>query len=164
MLGIALQPPSPGVGLVTIDNAKGPLPAFAVPAGTELRAGQVPFITANPLAVLPVSAAVYYKQPQQLDAATLAQYQLLYETFLTSDTETLSFYKPVVLDPPAPGKPDPVVDLGDPVAGTIDRSVWIALWGRRVPPAPTSDARSRAKHCRSGCIRPRRCPARCCRR
>ena len=131
MLGIALQPPSPGVGLVTIDNTKGPLPAFAVPSGTKLRAGQVPFVTANPLAVLPVTAAVYYKQPQQLDAATLAQYQLLYETFLTSDTETLSFYKPVALDPPAPGKPDPVVDLSDPVAGTIDRSLWIALLGQK---------------------------------
>lgn len=131
MLGIALQPPSPGVGLVTIDNAKAALPAFAVPAGTKLRAGQVPFITANSLAVLPVTAAVYYKQPQQLDAATLAQYQLLYQTLLTSDTETLSFYKPVVMDPPAPGKPDPVVDLSDPVAGTIDRSVWIALLGQK---------------------------------
>jgi predicted phage baseplate assembly protein len=132
MLGIALQPPSPGVGLVTIDNAKGPLqPALAVPAGTQLRAGQVPFVTSNPLAVLPVSAAVYYKQPQQLDAATLAQYQLLYQTFLTSDTETLTFYKPVILDPPAPGKLDPVVDLGDQINGTIDRSAWIALLGQK---------------------------------
>lgn len=140
MLGIALQPPSPGVGLVTIDNKSGPLqPFLAVPEGTELRAGQVPFVTANSLAVLPVSAAVYYKQPQQLDAATLAHYQLLYQTFLTTDTETLSFYKPVKLDPPEPGKANPVVDLGDPINGTIDRSLWIALLGQKG--AAASDVR-----------------------
>jgi len=144
MLGIALQPPSPAVGLVTIDNPKGPV--LKVTDGTELRAGQVPFVTANPLAVLPVSAAVYYKQPQQLDAATVAHYQLLYQTFLTSDTETLTFYEPVSLDPPAAGKPDPVVDLGDQVNGTIDRSVWIALLGQKG--ADRSDAR------RAGLIQP----------
>jgi predicted phage baseplate assembly protein len=137
MLGIALQPPAPAIGLVTIGDPKGPM--LEVPAGTELRAGQVPFVTANALAVLPVSAAVYYKQPQQLDAATLAHYQLLYQTFLTSDTETLTFYKPVSLDPPAAGKPDPAVDLGDQVNGTIDRSVWIALLGQKG--ADCSDAR-----------------------
>ena len=132
MLGIALQPPSPGIGLVSFINEKGPLqPAFALPTGTEVRAGQVPFVTSNPMVILPVESAVYYKQPQQLDDATLAQYQLIYQTFLTTDTEVLTFYKPVSLDPPAPGKPDPVVDLGDPINGTIDRSLWIALLGQK---------------------------------
>ena len=72
MLGIALQPPSPGVGLVTIGNEKGPLgpPPLAVPVGTQLRARQVPFVTTSALAVLPVESAVYYKQPQSPDAAT----------------------------------------------------------------------------------------------
>ncbi|GAB3866184.1 hypothetical protein GCM10028801_38120 [Nocardioides maradonensis] len=141
MLGIALQPPSPGVGLVTIGNTKGPLgpPALSVPTGTQLRAGQVPFVTANPLAVLPVESAVYYKQPQRPDAATLAQYQLLYQTFLTSDTDVLSYYRPVSLDPPAAGRPDPVVDLGDAQHGTIDRSLWIALLGQKG--AAASDVR-----------------------
>ena len=134
MLGISLQPASPGVGLLTISNDKAPLPKLAVEAGTEVRAGSVPFLIANPLAVLPVSAAVYYKQPQQLDETTLTQYRLLYQTFLDSDTDTLTFYKSVSLDPPATGKPDPVVDLGDSVNGTIDRSLWVALLGRAGEP------------------------------
>src|SRR5262249_21167827 len=62
-----------------------------------------------------------------LDEATREQYKLKYLTFLESDTDVLTFYQPVLLDPPASGKPDPVVDLGDPVNGTIDRSLWIAL-------------------------------------
>ncbi|MFE4964220.1 putative baseplate assembly protein [Streptomyces sp. NPDC056660] len=129
MLGIALQPPSPGTGLVTVGNDKGPLaPPLPLPAGTELRAGQVPFTTSTPLAVLPVTSALYYKQPQTaLDAATRSRYQLLYQTFLETDSDVLTFYKPVALDPPATGKPDPVVDLGDPVNGTVDRSLWVAL-------------------------------------
>jgi hypothetical protein len=129
MLGISLQPPSPGVGLVTISNDRGPLePPLAVLPESELRAGQVPFVTTTGLAVLPVTSAVYYKQPQAaLDEATREQYRLLYQTFLESDTDVLTFYQPVRLDPPASGKPDPVVDLGDPVNGTIDRSLWVAL-------------------------------------
>lgn len=130
MLGISLQPASPGIGLVTISNDKAALDMHPVPTGATVTAGQVPFLTCNPLAVLPVAAAVYYKQPQQLDAATLAQYQLLYQTFLESDTDVLTFYRSVALDPPATGKPDPVVDLGDQVSGTIDRSVWVALLGQ----------------------------------
>ncbi|HXH78128.1 putative baseplate assembly protein [Nocardioides sp.] len=130
MLGIGLQPASPGVGLVTISNDKAPLPMLPVPVGSEVRAGQVPFLTANPVAVLPVTAAAYYKQPQQLDAATLAHYQLLYQTFLESDADVLTFYRSVSLDPPATGKPDPVVDLGDQLNGTIDRSLWVALLGQ----------------------------------
>ena len=41
----------------------------------------------------------------------------------------LTFYQPVSLDPPAPGRADPVVDLGDAEHGTIDRSLWMALLG-----------------------------------
>ncbi|MEU9455119.1 putative baseplate assembly protein [Streptomyces sp. NPDC048277] len=143
MLGIALQPPSPGVGLVTIGNDKGPLtPPLAVPTGTELKAGQVPFSTATPMAVLPVTSAVYYKQPQPaLDQATRDRYQLIYQTFLEADTDVLTFYKPVSLDPPATGKPDPVVDLADQTGGTVDRSLWVALLG---PKGADPDAVRRA--------------------
>jgi hypothetical protein len=131
LLGIGLQPASPGVGLVTVSNDRGPLPLLAFEAGTELTAGQVRFLTDTSLAVLPVTAAAYYKQPQQLDAATLDHYRMLYQSFLQTDSEVLTFYKPVALEPPATGKPDPVIDLGDPVNGTIDRSLWIALLGQK---------------------------------
>lgn len=129
MLGIALQPPTPGRGLVTVTNGKGALaPSLPLPAGTEVRAGQVRFATTTSLAVLPVTAQVYYKKPQaDLDDETMARYQLIYQTFLDSDTTSLSFYQPVRLDEPAAGKPDPVVDLGDAMNGTIDRSLWLAI-------------------------------------
>ena len=46
MLGISLQPASPGNGLVAFSNDRGPLqPPLALPAGTALQAGQVPFLT-----------------------------------------------------------------------------------------------------------------------
>jgi predicted phage baseplate assembly protein len=130
MLGISLQPASPGNGLVTFSNDSGPLqPPLALPAGTALQAVQVPFLTTTGLGVLPVTAAPYYKAPQTLDTATQAQYQLLYQTFLDSSSDVLTFYQPVALPPPATGKPDPVIDLGDPVNGTIDRSLWLAILG-----------------------------------
>jgi hypothetical protein len=128
MLGISLQPASPGNGLVTFSNDRGPLqPPLVVAAGSQVRASQVPFLVTNGLGVLPVSALVYYKAAQTLDAATQAQYQQLYQTFLNTLSDTLSFYLPVALDLPATGKLDPVVDLGDPVNGPIDRSLWLAL-------------------------------------
>jgi predicted phage baseplate assembly protein len=128
MLGISLEPPAAGTGLVSFGNDKGPIAPLVVTAGTEVRAGKVPFQTTNPIDVLPVSAAVYYKAPQpNLDAATQARYQLIYQTFLSSSTDVLTFYQSTELDAPATGKPDPVVDLGDPIAGTIDRSLWVAL-------------------------------------
>lgn len=128
MLGISLQPASPGNGLVAFSNDRGPLqPPLGLPAGTQVKAGQVPFLVQNGLAVLPVSAITYYKAPLTLDPATQAQYQLLYQTFLNSSSDVLTFYQPVALDPPATGKQDPVVNLGDPVNGTIDRSLWLAI-------------------------------------
>ncbi len=140
LLGIDLQPASPGVGLVTVGNDRGPLPPLAVEAGTEVRAGQVRFLTDTSLAVLPVTAAAYFKQPQQPDATTADHYRTLYQSFLETDSEVLTFYKPVALDPPATGRIDPVVDLGDPANGTIDRSLWIALLGQKG--AALSDVRA----------------------
>jgi len=130
MLGISLQPASPGTGLVAFSNDRGPLqPPLGLPGGTVVKAGQVPFLTTTGLAVLPLTGAAYYKQPQTLDDATQAMYQMLYQTFLSTSSDVLSFYQPVALAAPATGKPGPVVDLGDPVNGTIDRSLWIALLG-----------------------------------
>ena len=138
MLGVSLQPASPGNGLVAFSNDRGPLqPPLGLPAGTQVRAGQVPFLVQDGVAVLPVTAAAYYKAPQALDAATQAQYQLLYQTFLDGPSDVLSFYQPVALASPATGKPDPVVDLGDPVNGTIDRSLWLAILGQ---PGADTDA------------------------
>jgi hypothetical protein len=128
MLGISLQPASPANGLVTFSNDRGPLqPPLVVPADSQVRAGQVPFLVTNGLDVLPVSVLAYYKAAQTLDAATQTRYQQLYQTFLNTPSDVLSFYLPVALDVPATGKLDPVLDLGDAVNGPIDRSLWLAL-------------------------------------
>ena len=140
MLGISLQPASPGHGLVAFSNDRGPLQPLGLAAGTEVRAGQVPFVVEDGLAVLPVTAAAYYKAPQTLDAATQAQYQLLYQTFLNPPSDVLSFYQPVAFPSPATGKPDPVVDLGNAVNGAIDHSLWLAI----MAPTPTSTEAVRA--------------------
>lgn len=123
MLGISLQPASPGQGLVAFSNDRGQLQPLGLAAGTQVRAGQVPFLLQDGLAVLPVTAAAYYKAPQTLDAATQATYQQLYQTFLDTPSDVLTFYLPTALDPPTTGKPDPVVDLNV----TIDRSLWLAI-------------------------------------
>ena len=140
LLGIGLQPASPGVGLVTVSNDRGPLPPLAVEAGTEVRAGQVRFVTDTSLAVLPVDRRGVLQAAPAARRATVAHYRTLYQSFLATDSEVLTFYKPVALDPPATGKPDPVIDLGDPVNGTIDRSLWIALLGQKG--AALSDVRA----------------------
>ena len=129
MLGISLQPASPGSGLVAFSNDRGPLqPPLALPAGTALQAGQVPFLTHNrPGCPAGHRGPVLQGAADSRHRQTQAQYQLLYQTFLDSSSDVLSFYQPVALPPPATGKPDPVVNLGDPVNGTIDRSLWLAI-------------------------------------
>lgn len=128
MLGISLMPPSPGRGLVTIGNDKGPLtPPLEVAAGTLLRAGRVPFSTLAPLDVLPLTSVAYVKVPVAVPEEQLRRYQDLYASFLQTPADALSFYTPVALEPPATGRPDTVVDLGDQQHGTIDRALWLAL-------------------------------------
>lgn len=109
MLGISLQPASPGQGLVAFSNDRGPLqpPPLGLAAGTQVRAGQAPFLLQGGLAVLPVKAVAYYKATQTLDAATQATYQQLYQTFLDTPSDVLTFYLPTALDPPAARQAQP---------------------------------------------------------
>lgn len=132
LLGVPLQPATPGQGLVVFRNERGPIQAYPLEAGIEVRAGKVPFRTRTALCILPVTAAVFYKRPvSDLDEATLAQYRLLYDSFLETDSDQLKFYKSSPLEAPETGKPLPVVDLADSVNGVIDRSLWVALVGPR---------------------------------
>lgn len=132
LLGVPLQPATPGQGLVVFRNERGPTQAYPLEAGIEVRAGKVPFRTRTAVCILPVSAAVFYKRPvSDLDEATLAQYRLLYDSFLEQDSDQLQFYKSTPLAAPETGKPWPVVDLADTANATIDRSLWVALVGPR---------------------------------
>lgn len=128
LLGVPLRPAAPGRGLVSFRNDRGPAQPWPLEAGAELRAGKVPFRTRTGVCILPISAEAYYKRPRtDLDASTKAQYQVLYQTFLNTPVDQLQYYQSTRLEPPIPGKPLPMVDLADPLNGTIDRSLWVAL-------------------------------------
>ncbi len=60
LLGIPLQPASPGRGLVAFRNERGPVKPWPVEAGLELLAGKVPFYTRTGLCILPVTAYAFY--------------------------------------------------------------------------------------------------------
>lgn len=136
LLGVPLQPAAPARGLVVFRNERGPVQAWPLEAGIELRAGKVPFRTRTAVCILPVTAEVFYKRPVgDLDPATAAQYRLLYESFLEQDTDQLQFYRSTPLPVPEIGKPLPELDLADSQNGVVDRSLWVALAGpRNVPP------------------------------
>lgn len=128
LLGLPLRPAAAARGIVVFRNERGPLdPPLPIPAGTELRAGKVPFRTRTDVDLLPVTSAVFIKQPQtELDPAAEAKFRLLYEPFLETDADQLQFYKSVAIENPVTGRPNPVIDLAD-TTSTIDRSAWIAL-------------------------------------
>ncbi|MCS6844216.1 MAG: putative baseplate assembly protein [Caldilineales bacterium] len=132
LLGVPLQPATPARGLVVFRNERGPIQAWPLEAGVELRAGKVPFRTRTAVCILPVTAEVFYKRPVgELDPNTAAQYRLLYESFLERDADQLQFYRSTPLAAPEIGKPLPELDLADSQNGVVDRSLWVALVGPR---------------------------------
>src|SRR6185369_698695 len=62
LLGQPLRPASAAEGIVVFSNPRGPQEVFTLPAGLELRAGQVPFRTTRGLDVLPIEAQAFYKR------------------------------------------------------------------------------------------------------
>ncbi len=128
LLGLNLQPASPARGLVAFSNDRGPVKPLPFDTGQTLLAGKVQFRTRTDVNILPVTTVAYYKKPQtDLDTTTRQQYQMLFQTFLNSNADQLQFYTATQLEAPQNGKPLAVVDLNDPINGTIDRSLWIAL-------------------------------------
>ena len=140
LLGIPLHPASSARGIVTFSAESGPQQTITLPAGLEVRAGQVPFRTQLGLDLLPVEARAYTKrrlaeQPQEL----VDYYSALYASYKGSKPETtsLELYETVPLAVEHPEG----VDL----VGTADRSLWIALLLRRadgVGEAPLAAART----------------------
>lgn len=127
LLGIGLQPATPGRGLVHFRNERGPIQPVGVEADSELKAGNVPFRTLNDVHILPVTAAVYYKEVQQdLDPVLRTQYEQLYESFRESPSSTFVFYQTQPLEEPEIGRDLPEIDLAD-ATQTLDQSLWIAL-------------------------------------
>lgn len=127
LLGIGLQPETPGRGLVTFTNERGPIQPVAFPEGAELRAGNVPFRALNTVNILPVSAAAFYKAEQtDLDPALRTQFEQLYESFRTSPDTGFRFYQTTPLESPESGQELPELDLAN-TQQAIDESLWLAL-------------------------------------
>lgn len=126
LLDIPLRSASEAVGLATIANERGPLEVTTLAADLELLAGKVPFRTQMGLDVLPVETRMVVKRPVlDPDPAVLNYYKLLYASYQADFPDAPSLYESIQLDPAK----EPI-DL----AGTIDRSLWIALIARADDP------------------------------
>ena len=137
LLGVPLQPATPGYGIVAFRNERGPVKPFPFDPGLETLAGKVPFRTRTGVCILPVTATLFYKQPQpNLAEAEKQRYQSLYESLLNTPIDQMRFYKSAPLDPPKTGRPLPSINLADTtnLNGTIDRSIWVALSGQKNVP------------------------------
>jgi hypothetical protein len=124
LLGVPLAPAAPAQGLVTITNERGILRTETLPDAIEVRAGPVPFRTTLGLDVLPVEARAFIKRSIPPDPALVDYYSLLYASYEQQLPLALSLYKTVAFD----GTVVPQVDLN---SDTVDRSIWIALAGRK---------------------------------
>jgi hypothetical protein len=126
LLGMPLQSAAPAHGLVTFANERGPLAAFTLNGGLEVRAGKVPFRTGLGLDVLPIEGRIYYKRLQKnLSNAQTAYYRQLYASFFPEEelqTGTLQLYETVTMPEPTPASTG--VDLAS--ADVVD-GLWIAL-------------------------------------
>ena len=126
LLRIPMQPASPARGFVTFTNDRGPLKEVNIPPDLELRAGQVVFRSQAGLDVLPIEAAVYYKQPVA-DAAAEADPSLYARFVAGGATAELRYYRTAALDFSTDPAYWPAIDLQ---RDTADGSLWIALLAR----------------------------------
>ena len=109
MLGIGLQPASPGVGLVTVGNDRGPLPPLAVAGGHrgERRAGAASSPTPRWRCCRSPPRRTTSSR-SSLDAATAGPLpSCSTRRSSTTDTEVLTFYKPVRARPAGHGQARP---------------------------------------------------------
>jgi hypothetical protein len=118
LLGIPLRPAAPAYALVTFNNDRGPTTPLPVEKGLELYAGKVPFRTRTDVNILPVSAVVFFKKRIELSGTDQTRQLELFGADKTS-------YESVMLEAPAVGKPDPVVNLRS--QDIRDNALWLAL-------------------------------------
>jgi hypothetical protein len=156
LLNVPLRPASAADGLVSIQNERGPIHPLLLEQGVVVTAGNVPFITRDPLNVLPVQVQVFYKRPIAGTDPAYARYRDQYEAVLvarlaegadlqglpfpgSAEFEALGFtpqfYEPVVLPLPKRGESLPAFDLD----AAADRSLYLALLAP--PNVPVDDVR-----------------------
>ena len=150
LLGVPLRQAAPASGLVRISNERGPLEAMILPEGVVVSAGNVRFLTREPVTVLPLDAAAYYKRRVPREGRRHEELTAKYEAVLAArlseidDDEldarsaasargagrgapavALDFYETAPAPLPTASDPYPVLDLGG--TETIDRAVYLAL-------------------------------------
>ena len=142
LLDIPLQPPAPADGIIAIRNKRGPVEARPLNRGVIVSAGNVDFLTRDPVNVLPVEAQVYYKhrilETDPRYAEFTAKYEAVEAAELAAAADTpasstdgtqpttsikLEFYETTRLLAPTSGNPNPEVDLTQ----ASDRAVYMAL-------------------------------------
>jgi len=145
LLGVPLSPASAARGLVAFSNDRGPLAPIPLPAGTEVRAGKIPFRVEGGLDVLPVEGAVYFKRERPDPAGELlAQYRRLYASYHRELPNTdIQLYDTVPLA--AAGQSG--VDLGQ---GAIGHALWIALLFRTADRQSGPDPKGRTREALAG--------------
>lgn len=156
LLNVPLRPASAADGLVAIQNQRGPIQPLLLEQGVVVSAGNVSFITRDPLNVLPVQAQVFYKRAiAGTDPAYTAfreQYEAVLVARLAAEADlqglpfpssgnieaqgfTPQFYEPVALPLPKRGEPLPAFDLDT----ASDSSLYLALLAP--PGIPVEDVR-----------------------
>jgi hypothetical protein len=79
LLGIPLQQAAPAQGIIRVRNERGPVEPLPLDAGIVVAAGSVNFLTLDPVNVLPVEAAVYYKRKISPDDERYAEFNTKYQ-------------------------------------------------------------------------------------
>lgn len=151
LLGVPLQPAAPADGMIAITNERGPIQGLPLNQGVVVSAGNVDFLTLDPVNVLPIEAQVYYKRRIPETDPNYQTYQDRYQAVLvaqmvadagtatlsgsgngtTSGTVKLGLYVTTRMIGPTPGNPNPEVNLAD----SIDRALYIAVLApKNVPP------------------------------
>lgn len=119
LLGVQLAPAAPAQGLAVLRSERPDPRAETVPAGTELRAGDVAFRTVQAIDVLPVEARAYVKFAVQPGDDDASYYSLLYTAARAEQPDAdLVMYETRVLDARTS------VDLA---RDTVDGALWLAL-------------------------------------
>ncbi|HEX6625017.1 MAG TPA: putative baseplate assembly protein, partial [Pyrinomonadaceae bacterium] len=169
LLGIPLLQAAPAQGLVRIINERGPVAPLPLEGGIVVAAGQVNFLTLDPVNALPVDAVAYYKRRIPSDDPRYEEFRTKYQAILDAaqaaleleaegddDGPTLDggagsagesdatavrldFYESTQMPAPTPSEPNPVLDLS--TDETIDNAVYLALLApRNVAPDAVREA------------------------
>lgn len=126
LLGLPLAPAQAARGVVQFANARGPLAVAAMPTGTVLTAGALPFVLEQGLDVLPLEAHVCVKRERtDVSEELRAYYDQLYASFgRVRSAAGARLYETVPLEATLAGG-------GIALADTLDGALWIALAARR---------------------------------